>query len=215
MDVVVFVGPPGSGKGQQANILMKKGFHHLSTGDMLRDVLSDPQHRMHKLVAEPMANGQLVADDVIVGLVSESLKSLPKGSRVVLDGFPRTVGQAKVMIGLGIIPKVVVCLVCDDSVLKKRISGRWSDPKSGRIYNTFFSPPKKPGLDDITGDPLVQRADDKKEVVEKRLGVYYKDTQPLVDYIYELSFKETIKIVFIDAAEKVDPVSRVCAAIID
>ena len=207
MQVVLLVGPPGSGKGQQSEVLVGEGYVHLSTGDVLRRVITDPQHPMHDQIKEQMAAGKLVADDLIVSLVKDYLEGLPKDAKVVFDGFPRTLSQAETMVDMGLCPQMLICLVCDDELLHKRISGRWSDPASGRVYNTYFNPPKNPGVDDISGEPLVQRPDDREDVVADRIKTYQDKTYPMVPYFLQKGFTDAVRVVFIDASADIASVS--------
>ena len=185
--VVVLLGPPGVGKGTQgARLARESDWDHLSTGDLLRTAL-ERGTALGQEARSYMEAGELVPDEVIVGLVGETLNAAPLGRGVVFDGFPRTVVQAEALDhALAKAGRAVdrVCLLdAPEEVIVQRISGRRSSP-SGRVYNVHFDPPEREGFCDDTGEPLVHRADDRPETVRKRLAVYRRDTVPLVG-LYE------------------------------
>ncbi|MBA0559247.1 hypothetical protein Goshw_017498 [Gossypium schwendimanii] len=138
---------------------------------------------------EAMDKGELVSDDLVVGIIDEAMKKPSCKKGFILDGFPRTVGQAQKlddMLGKqGVKIDKVLDFAIDDAVLEERITGRWIHPASGRTYHTKFAPPKVPGLDDVTGEPLVQRKDDTAAVLKSRLDAFHKQTQPVIDYYSE------------------------------
>jgi adenylate kinase len=174
--IVVFLGPPGAGKGTQAQRLVEeKGFIHLSTGDMLREAVKKGTPLGLK-AKEYMDRGELVPDDLIVELIKENL---PKERNVILDGFPRTVAQAealdKMLAELGKKVDAVILFDVPDEVVIERLSGRRIDPKTGKVYHIKYNPPP-PGVE------VIQREDDKPEVIKKRLEVYHKQTAPLIEY---------------------------------
>ncbi len=174
--IVVFLGPPGAGKGTQAQRLAsEKGFTHISTGDLLREAVKRGTPLGLK-AKEYMDRGELVPDDLIVAMIKEKL---PKEGRVILDGFPRTVNQAKALDEMleeinRKVEKVILFEVPDEIVIE-RLSGRRIDPQTGRVYHVKYNPPPE-------GVKVIQRDDDREEVIKKRLEVYRKQTQPLVDY---------------------------------
>ncbi len=183
--VVVLLGPPGAGKGTQGvRLARSRGWAHLSTGDLLR-AARDAGSELGRRAQEYMGRGELVPDDVIVGLVGERLETIPGDEGVVFDGFPRTVGQAEALDGAladrGRRVDRVVLLEAGEELLVKRIAGRRSSP-NGRVYNVHFDPPKRDGICDETGDPLIHRADDQPETVRSRLAVYWEATAPLADF---------------------------------
>lgn len=185
--VVVLLGPPGVGKGTQGVRLARESdWDHLSTGDLLRTAL-ERGTALGKTARSYMESGELVPDEVIVGLVGETLSATPPGRGVVFDGFPRTLAQAEALDDtLAKAGRAVdrVCLLeAPEEVIVKRISGRRSSP-GGRVYNVHFDPPGREGFCDDTGEPLIHRADDRPETVRKRLAVYRRDTLPLVG-LYE------------------------------
>jgi adenylate kinase len=180
--ILVFLGPPGAGKGTQAKILEDRYAHRqISTGDLLR------ANRANKtplgIAAQGyMDRGELVPDDVIIGMMEGELAN---ASDVIVDGFPRTVAQAEafdaMLTAKGIHAKAVVFDV-DQTVLKARITGRWTNPRTGRVYHAVFNPPRVAGVDDEDGGPLIQRPDDTSEIVDKRLREYDENTAPLIAY---------------------------------
>jgi adenylate kinase len=179
---LILLGAPGAGKGTQAAFLTQKyGIPQISTGDMLRAAIkaSAPLGLEAKRF---MDAGALVPDDVIIGLVKERIKQPDAANGFLFDGFPRTIPQAEAMKDAGVALDYVVEIDVDDAEIIKRLSGRRVHSGSGRTYHTLFNPPKVAGKDDVTGEDLIQRADDTEETVAKRLDVYHKQTKQLVDY---------------------------------
>ncbi|MFO0208690.1 MAG: adenylate kinase, partial [Betaproteobacteria bacterium] len=173
---------PGAGKGTQAAFLCKHfGIPQISTGDMLRAAVKagTPLGLAAKKV---MDAGQLVSDDIIIGLVKERLKEPDCANGYLFDGFPRTIPQADAMKSAGVRVDVVLEIAVPDADIVERMSGRRVHVASGRTYHVRFNPPRQAGQDDQTGEPLVQREDDKEDVVRKRLEVYHAQTSVLVDY---------------------------------
>lgn len=179
---LMLLGAPGAGKGTQANFLIKHfDVVQISTGDMLRLAISD-QTELGLLAKGFMDKGQLVPDDVMIGLVKERLQKPDVKSGFLLDGFPRTLAQAKALTEASVQLDAVVEISVPDSEIITRISGRRVHPASGRVYHLEHCPPQMEGLDDETGEPLIQRDDDTKETVKKRLEVYHNQTEPVVQY---------------------------------
>src|SRR4051812_16959390 len=179
---LILLGPPGAGKGTQAKFLREKfGIPQISTGDMLRAAVKagTPLGVAAKKV---MDAGQLVSDDIIIGLVKERLKERDCAKGYLFDGFPRTIPQAEALKAAGVPIDFVLEIDVPDDEIVARMSGRRVHPASGRIYHVKFNPPKSEGRDDVTGEPLVLRDDDREETVKKRLEVYRAQTRPLVDY---------------------------------
>jgi len=179
---LILLGPPGAGKGTQAARLREKfGIPQISTGDMLRAAVKagTPLGVAAKKV---MDAGQLVSDDIIIGLVKERLKEPDCRKGYLFDGFPRTIPQADAMKAAGVAIDYVLEIDVPDDEIIVRMSGRRVHPASGRNYHVKFQPPKREGRDDETGEMLVQRDDDREETVRKRLEVYRAQTRPLVDY---------------------------------
>ena len=179
---LILLGPPGAGKGTQAAYIKQHyGIPQISTGDMLRAAVKagTPLGLAAKQV---MDAGQLVSDEIIIGLVKERLKEPDCARGFLFDGFPRTIPQAEAMKAAGVDIDYVLEIDVPDSDIVERMSGRRVHPASGRSYHVKFNPPKLAGVDDATGEPLVQRDDDKEEVVRKRLEVYHAQTAALVKY---------------------------------
>jgi adenylate kinase len=182
---LILLGGPGAGKGTQAAFITQKyGIPQISTGDMLRAAVKagTPLGVAAKKV---MDRGDLVSDDIIIGLVKERIKAPDAQVGFLFDGFPRTIPQAAAMAEAGVDLQHVVEILVADAVIVERMSGRRSHLPSGRTYHLKFNPPKVEGKDDVTGEPLVQRDDDKEETVKKRLEVYHQQTEPLVSYYAE------------------------------
>lgn len=179
---IILLGGPGAGKGTQANFIKDKfGIPQISTGDMLRAAVKagTPLGVEAKKV---MDAGGLVSDDIILGLVKERIAQADCANGFLFDGFPRTLAQAGALKEQGVNIDAVVEIDVDDAEIIKRMSGRRVHPGSGRTYHIVFNPPKQEGLDDETGEPLVQRDDDQEDVVRQRLKVYHDQTEPLIGY---------------------------------
>jgi adenylate kinase len=179
---LILLGPPGAGKGTQAAFVTEAyGIPQISTGDMLRCAVKagSPLGLVAKKV---MDSGALCSDDIIIGLVLERLKLPDCAHGYLFDGFPRTIPQAEAMKNAPVPLDYVLELHVPDAFIVERMSGRRVHPASGRTYHVKFNPPKVAGRDDVTGEPLIQRDDDKEETVLKRLAVYHQQTEPLVAY---------------------------------
>jgi len=179
---LILLGAPGAGKGTQATFICQKyGIPQISTGDMLRAAVKagTPLGLAAKKV---MDSGALVSDDIIIGLVKERIAQPDCAKGFLFDGFPRTIPQAEAMKAAGVKLDYVLEIDVPFEAIIERMSGRRSHPASGRTYHVKFNPPKVEGKDDITGEPLIQRDDDKEDTVKKRLEVYAAQTRPLVDY---------------------------------
>jgi adenylate kinase len=179
---LILLGGPGAGKGTQAAFITQKyRIPQISTGDMLRAAVKagTPLGIAAKQV---MDRGELVSDDIIIGLVKERIRKPDAANGFLFDGFPRTIPQADAMKSSGVDLEHVVEIAVPDEVIIERMSGRRVHLPSGRTYHIKYNPPKVPGKDDVTGEPLVQRDDDKEETVRKRLEVYHQQTEPLVHY---------------------------------
>lgn len=187
--VVILLGPPGVGKGTQGALLAEElGWVRIATGDLLRNARREGTELGRKAQGY-MDAGELVPDDLIVDLVKETLEGLDAGTGVLLDGFPRTLPQAfaleRALPDVGRSVDGVILLEAPEDVLMKRISGRRSCPESGRVYNIYFDPPRKEGICDESGKPLVHREDDHPDTVARRLQVYAELTEPLVEHYEE------------------------------
>ncbi len=179
---LILLGAPGAGKGTQAAFI-KEHFHipQISTGDMLRAAVKagTPLGLAAKKI---MDTGGLVSDDIIIGLVRDRITQPDCAQGFLFDGFPRTIPQAQALRDAGVALDFVVEIQVEDAQIIARMSGRRVHVASGRVYHTENSPPKTPGRDDVTGEELIQREDDREEIVRKRLQVYHDQTRPLVDY---------------------------------
>lgn len=179
---LILLGPPGAGKGTQASFIRERfGIPQISTGDMLRAAVASGTS-LGKAAKQVMDSGQLVSDDIILVLVQERLKSPDCGKGYLFDGFPRTLPQAQAMRDRGVGIDYVLEIDVDGDEIVQRLSGRRVHPGSGRTYHLKFNRPKVAGKDDVTGEPLVQRDDDREETVKRRLDVYQRQTRPLVEY---------------------------------
>ncbi|MDP1900021.1 MAG: adenylate kinase [Rubrivivax sp.] len=179
---LILLGAPGAGKGTQASFICQRfGIPQISTGDMLRAAVKAGT-ALGVAAKKVMDSGGLVSDEIIIGLVKERIAQPDCAKGFLFDGFPRTLPQADAMKAVGVRLDVVLEIDVPDSAIIERMSGRRVHPASGRSYHVKFNPPKVAGLDDATGEPLIQRDDDKEETVRKRLEVYQRQTRPLVDY---------------------------------
>jgi adenylate kinase len=179
---LILLGAPGAGKGTQAAYICQKfGIPQISTGDMLRAAVKAGSP-MGLAAKQVMDAGGLVSDDIIIGLVKERLTQADCANGFLFDGFPRTIPQADAMKQAGVMLDVVLEIDVPDEAIIERMSGRRVHQPSGRSYHLVFNPPKVAGKDDVTGEDLIQRADDEEATVQKRLAVYQSQTRPLVDY---------------------------------
>ncbi|HEY9572806.1 MAG TPA: adenylate kinase [Pusillimonas sp.] len=179
---LILLGPPGAGKGTQAAFITEKfGIPQISTGDMLRAAVK-AQTPLGLEAKKIMDSGGLVSDDIIIGLVRDRLLQPDCKDGYLFDGLPRTIPQADALKNANVSLDFVVEIVVPEENIIERMSGRRVHPASGRSYHTKFNPPRTPDQDDITGEPLVQRDDDREETVRHRLSVYREQTRPLVDY---------------------------------
>jgi adenylate kinase len=179
---LILLGAPGAGKGTQANFIKEKyNIPQISTGDMLRAAIKAGTE-LGMAAKKVMDAGGLVSDDIMIGLVKNRLQEADCANGYLFDGFPRTVAQADAMKDNGINVDYVLEIDVPDDMIVERMSGRRTHPASGRVYHTKFNPPKVADIDDITGEPLVQRDDDKEETVMKRLSVYHNQTEVLLGY---------------------------------
>lgn len=183
---VILLGPPGAGKGTQAKFISEKyGIPQISTGDMLRAAVK-AETEMGLKVKAVMESGALVSDDIIIAIVKERIAESDCANGFLFDGFPRTIPQAEALQAAGVPIDKVLEISVDDEEIVTRMSGRRVHEASGRVYHVVFNPPKQEGVDDETGEALVQREDDKEETVRKRLQVYQDQTRPLVDFYQSL-----------------------------
>lgn len=183
---IVLIGVQGAGKGTQASILQDKlGLVHVSTGDLFR-AMKTQETPLAKRVQELMAKGELIPDDITNQMVEDRLAQQDAARGVILDGYPRSAGQAEFLDDLlakqGDRVVVVPVLQLDRETAIKRVEGRRYSQDKSRVYNVYFNPPQTPGVDDVDGQPLIQREDDNREAVERRIDLFYESTQPLIDY---------------------------------
>ncbi len=206
---LILLGGPGAGKGTQANYIKERfQIPQISTGDMLRAAVKAGTELGQKAKAVMDAGG-LVPDDVIIGLVKERITQPDCKKGFLFDGFPRTIPQADALKDAGVAIDAVVDIDVPDQEIIKRMSGRRVHLASGRTYHVVFNPPKTEGKDDVTGEPLIQRDDDKEETVRKRLEVYHQQTEPLIGYYkkWEASGKAAApKYIRIEGIGKVDEI---------
>ncbi len=201
----IFLGPPGAGKGTQAQRLVEeKGFVQISTGDILREAVKKGTE-LGKKAKEYMEAGKLVPDEIIIGIIKDKLKEL-EDKDIILDGFPRTIPQAEALDKM--LPEVgrkldgVILFDVPDEEVIKRLSGRRVDPKTGKVYHIIYNPPPE-------GVEVIQRDDDKEEVIKKRLEVYHSQTAPLIEY-----YKKKNKLQLIDATRPPDEVYKELLSVI-
>lgn len=201
---IILLGAPGAGKGTQAQFLTKRyNIPQISTGDMLRAAIKAGTE-MGKMAKAAMDAGQLVTDDIIIGLVKDRIAEDDCKNGYLLDGFPRTLAQADAVTNAGIAIDAVIEIDVSDDEIVKRMSGRRAHLASGRTYHIIFNPPKVEGKDDITGEDLVQRDDDKESVVLDRLKVYHELTSPLIGYYKNQASKNTsIKYITVDGTANI------------
>lgn len=179
---LILLGAPGAGKGTQANYIKEKyNIPQISTGDMLRAAIKAGTE-LGLAAKKVMDAGQLVSDDIIIGLVKERLKEADCANGYLFDGFPRTIAQADAMKDSGVTIDYVLEIDVPDELIVERMTGRRTHQPSGRVYHVKFNPPRVENTDDVTGEPLVQRDDDKEDTVKKRLAVYHNQTEVLLGY---------------------------------
>ncbi|MGH8763999.1 MAG: adenylate kinase [Nitrosospira sp.] len=180
--IIILLGGPGAGKGTQANYIKQRfGIPQISTGDMLRAAVKAGT-KLGTMAKEIMDAGGLVSDDIMINLVKERIAQPDCTRGFLFDGFPRTIPQADSMKAARVPIDYVIEIYVSDEEIIRRLSGRRMHPASGRIYHVIFNPPKTENEDDLTGEPLIQRDDDKEETVRKRLEIYHAQTEPLVEY---------------------------------
>jgi len=179
---IILLGAPGAGKGTQAQFIAEKyGIPQISTGDMLRAAVK-AETSLGLAAKEVMDTGGLVSDDIIIGLVQERIQEPDCKRGFLLDGFPRTIPQAEALVANGVVIDRVVEIHVDDEEIVSRLCGRRVHPGSGRVYHLVFNPPREEGVDDVTGESLIQRDDDQEQTIRKRLKVYHSQTEPLISF---------------------------------
>ena len=205
---LIILGPPGAGKGTQAAfIASEKNFPHISTGDMLREAIKNGTELGLQAKAV-MDSGNLVSDELIIELVKERISQDDCKNGFLFDGFPRTIPQAEALQENNVDINGVIELVIEDEEIIKRMSGRRIHLASGRTYHVDFNPPKKPGLDDETGEELIIRKDDEPETVKDRLKVYWTQTQPLIEYYSNFKNASDFKYLTVDGTLTVEEIKN-------
>lgn len=203
---IVLIGVQGAGKGTQAAILQEQlGLVHVSTGDLFRAMKTEDTPLARK-VQDLMAKGELISDDITNQMVEERLAKPDAANGVILDGYPRNSGQAQFLDDLlakqGDRVVVVPVLQLEREVAIKRTEGRRYSQDKKRVYNIYFNPPQNEGVDDVDGQPLIQREDDNREAVERRIDLYFENTQPLIDY-----YRSRGIVAEVDADQSIDKVT--------
>jgi len=202
----ILLGPPGAGKGTQADLICDLyQIPKLSTGDMLREAVASGSD-LGKQVSSILDSGGLVSDGIIGSLIEERLQMPDCKNGSLFDGVPRTLGQAKILDDMGVSFSHVIEIVVEDDVIVSRMSGRRVHPGSGRNYHIDYNPPKIEGIDDESGEALIQREDDKPETVLKRLDVYHEQTEPLTNFYKEISSKSELVYFSVDGSKSVNEV---------
>ena len=187
---LILLGPPGAGKGTQAQFITEKyGVPQISTGDMLRAAVK-AESELGLQVKDIMTSGGLVSDDLIIALVKERIQQDDCVNGFLFDGFPRTIPQAQALVDADIDIQYVIEIAVDDDEIVSRLSGRRVHESSGRVYHVEHNPPQKAGVDDETGDSLIQREDDQESTVRNRLSIYHQQTKPLVNFYTDLAASE-------------------------
>jgi adenylate kinase len=206
MKNIILLGPPGAGKGTQADLICELcNIPKISTGDMLREAVASGSD-FGKKVSNILDTGGLVSDEIIGELIKNRLTQSDCINGSLFDGVPRTLGQAAELKNMGINFTHVIEIQVDDEVIVRRMSGRRVHPGSGKNYHIDFNPPQIEGKDDETGEPLIQREDDKPETVLKRLAVYHDQTKPLSDFYSHQALESDLKYITVDGSESVEDV---------
>lgn len=205
---IILLGPPGAGKGTQAQFLCDQlAIPQISTGDILRAAVTAGS-QLGNRVKEVMDSGALVSDEIIIDLVKERINEEDCANGFLFDGFPRTIPQAEALVAAGVAIDKIVEIVVPDEEIVQRLSGRRVHQASGRVYHTVFNPPQKEGVDDATGEVLIQRDDDKEETVRERLSVYREQTFPLVEYYRTQAITGKIRYIAVDGLGKVKEIQE-------
>ena len=205
---IILLGPPGAGKGTQAEVISKKlKIPHISTGDILREAIRNDTP-LGKQAKKIMDLGKLVSDEIILGIIKERVSKEDCKMGFLFDGFPRTIGQADGLKSLNINIDLVLEISLSDEIIISRMSGRRIHLSSGRSYHIEFNPPKVEGKDDLSGEDLIQREDDKPMTVLARLEVYKNQTNPLIDYYQQAEKKSDLKFIKVNGANSPKEVSN-------
>ena len=208
---VILLGPPGAGKGTQARFVCEAhGIPQISTGDMLRAAIASGS-ALGRRAKAVMDAGELVSDEIVVGLVEERIAQPDCATGFLFDGFPRTIPQAQAVVDAGVAIDCVVEIALGDEEVVRRIAGRRIHEPSGRVYHVEFNPPRVDGRDDETGEPLVQRDDDREETVRERLAVYRRQTAPLIDFYRNLAERSALEYRAVDGEGSVGEIREAVA----
>ena len=213
---IILLGAPGAGKGTQAQFLSEKyAIPQISTGDMLRGAVK-AKTELGIQVEQVMASGGLVTDDIIIALVKERIQEKDCSKGFLFDGFPRTIPQAQALLDEGVDINVVLEIDVADDEIVKRLSGRRVHLDSGRVYHIDFNPPKVENRDDVTGEELIQRIDDKEKTVRSRLRLYHQQTEPLVDFYTQLTASgRAVDIIRVNGVASVEQIKNEVFAALD
>ena len=213
---IILLGAPGAGKGTQAQFLSEKyAIPQISTGDMLRGAVK-AKTKLGIQVEQVMASGGLVTDDIIIALVKERIQEKDCSKGFLFDGFPRTIPQAQALLDAGVDINVVLEIDVADDEIVKRLSGRRVHLDSGRVYHIDFNPPKVENRDDVTGEELIQRIDDKEKIVRSRLRLYHQQTEPLVDFYTQLTASgRAVDIIRVNGVASVEQIKNEVFAALD
>ena len=213
---IILLGAPGAGKGTQAQFLSEKyAIPQISTGDMLRGAVK-AKTELGIQVEQVMASGGLVTDDIIIALVKQRIQEKDCSKGFLFDGFPRTIPQAQALLDAGVDINVVLEIDVADDEIVKRLSGRRVHLDSGRVYHIDFNPPKVENRDDVTGEELIQRIDDKEKIVRSRLRLYHQQTEPLVDFYTQLTASgRAVDIIRVNGVASVEQIKNEVFAALD
>lgn len=206
---IILLGAPGAGKGTQARFICEQyEIPQISTGDMLRAAVK-AQTELGRQVEKVMSSGGLVTDEIIIELVKARIVEKDCANGFLFDGFPRTIPQAEAMLNQDVHIDVVLEIGVPDDEIVKRLSGRRVHLDSGRVYHVVFNPPKEKGQDDVTGENLTQREDDKEDTVRNRLQIYHQQTEPLVNFYAELTQSQfKVKMVKVNGVSEVEKIKE-------
>ena len=205
---IILLGPPGAGKGTQAQFICQAfAVPQISTGDMLRAAVSAGSELGNRVKAV-MDSGALVSDEIIIDLVKDRIAQDDCKNGFLFDGFPRTIVQAEALVAAGVDVEVVLEITVPDEEIIKRMSGRRVHPGSGRTYHVEYNPPRVEGVDDETGESLIQRDDDKEDTVRERLSVYREQTEPLIGYYSDKADGDKLRYVTVNGLGKVEEIQQ-------
>lgn len=205
---IILLGPPGSGKGTQAKFITeKKGILNIATGDILRAAVNS-ESSLGLSIKDIISSGNLIPDEIIITLILKRIQKEDCNRGVLLDGFPRTLQQANALLDSDFKLDHIMEISVKDEEIIRRVSGRYIHKKSGRVYHETYNPPKITGKDDVSGEELIQREDDKEEIISHRLESYHKDTAPLIEFFLKLSSgNRSFNYNYIDGSQSIESVN--------